>query len=133
MPYKNLMAPQVAKKFEEKNQTSRKLHKYPGRSIFKVNYVFRIRPICPVSGTSFQRYLPNVSPNNTPQKMQSLHGDICKEVGSCTRSRKVLDGDLCTPFDPAPLGPEVHEAQGEELVFIQAFIRAGLKRTIRTK
>ena len=30
-------------------------------------------------------------------------------------SGKVLDGGPCTPFDPAPLGPEVHVAQRENL------------------
>ena len=28
-------------------------------------------------------------------------------------SGKVLDGSPCTPFDPAPLGLALHEAQGE--------------------
>ena len=31
-------------------------------------------------------------------------------------SGKVLDGGPCTPFDPAPLGLALHEAQREELV-----------------
>ena len=48
-------------------------------------------------------------------------------------SGKVLDGGPCTPFDPAPLGLALHEAQGEELVSTPVFITAGLKRTIRTK
>ena len=40
-------------------------------------------------------------------------------------SGKLFDGDPCTPsFDPAPLDPEVQEAQGEELVSIQVFITA---------
>ena len=47
-------------------------------------------------------------------------------------SGKVLDGGPCTPFDPAPLGLALHEAQGEELVSTPVFITAGLKRTIRT-
>ena len=48
-------------------------------------------------------------------------------------SGKVLEGGPCTPFDPAPLGLALHEAQGEELVSTPVFITAGLKRTIRTK
>ena len=47
-------------------------------------------------------------------------------------SGKVLDGGPCTPFDPAPFGLALHEAQGEELVSTPVFITAGLKRTIRT-
>ena len=39
-------------------------------------------------------------------------------------SGKVLDGGPCTPFDPAPLGLALHEAQGEELVSTQVFITA---------
>ena len=38
-------------------------------------------------------------------------------------SGKVLDGGPCTPFDPAPLGLALHEAQGEELVSTPAFIK----------
>ena len=34
-------------------------------------------------------------------------------------SGKVLDVGPCTPFDPAPLGFALHEAQGEELVYKQ--------------
>ena len=41
-------------------------------------------------------------------------------------SGKVLDGGPCTPFDPAPLGLALHEAQGEELVSTPVFITAGL-------
>ena len=47
-------------------------------------------------------------------------------------SGKVFEGGPCTPFDPAPLGLALHEAQGEELVSTPVFITAGLKRTIRT-
>ena len=42
-------------------------------------------------------------------------------------SGKVLDGGPCTPFDPAPLGLTLHEAQGEELVSTPVFITAGRK------
>ena len=42
-------------------------------------------------------------------------------------SGKVLDGGPCTPFDPAPLGLALHEAQGEELVSTPVFITAGRK------
>ena len=42
-------------------------------------------------------------------------------------SGKVLDGGPYTPFDPAPLGLELHEAQGEKLVSTPVFITAGLK------
>ena len=41
-------------------------------------------------------------------------------------SGKVLDRGPCTPFDPAPLGLALHEAQGEELVSTPVFITAGL-------
>ena len=47
--------------------------------------------------------------------------------------RESLRRGPCTPFDPAPLGLALHEAQGEELVSTPVFITAGLKRTIRTK
>ena len=47
-------------------------------------------------------------------------------------SGKVLDGGPCTPFDPAPLGLALHEAQREELISTPVFIPAGLKRTVRT-
>ena len=42
-------------------------------------------------------------------------------------SGKVLVGGPCTPFDPAPLGLALHEAQGEELVSTPVFITAGGK------
>ena len=42
-------------------------------------------------------------------------------------SGKVLDGGPSTPFDPAPLGLALHEAQGEELVSTPVFITAGRK------
>ena len=38
-------------------------------------------------------------------------------------SGKVFEGGPCTPFDPAPLDPEDHEAQGEERVSMPAFIQ----------
>ena len=38
-------------------------------------------------------------------------------------SGKVLDGGPCTPFDPAPLGLALTQAQGEELVSTPAFIK----------
>ena len=50
----------------------------------------------------------------------------CREKIDCSMSGKVLDGGPCTPFDPAPLGLALHEAQGEELVFTPVFITAGL-------
>ena len=86
MPYKNLMAPQVTKKFEkikDRENAKASLHKYPGKSIFNVLHFCRVRPICLVIGISFQRYVPNNSPNHMPQKMQSLHGHVCNEVGGC--------------------------------------------------
>ena len=42
-------------------------------------------------------------------------------------SGKVLDRGPCTPFDPAPLGLALHEAQGGELVSTLA----DLNRTVR--
>ena len=42
-------------------------------------------------------------------------------------SGKVLDRVPCTPFDPAPLGLALHEAQREELVSTPVFITAGRK------
>ena len=35
----------------------------------------------------------------------------------------LFEGGPCTPFDPAPLGPEAHVAQIEELVSTQMFIQ----------
>ena len=50
----------------------------------------------------------------------------CWEKFDCSMSGKVLDRGPCTPFDPAPLGLALHEAQGEELVSTPVFITAGL-------
>ena len=46
-------------------------------------------------------------------------------------SGKVLDRGPCTPFDPAPLGLTLHEAQGEELVSTPVFITAGLNENTK--
>ena len=51
----------------------------------------------------------------------------CWEKFDCSMSGKVLDRGPCTPFDPAPLGLALHEAQGEELVSTPVFITAGRK------
>ena len=37
-------------------------------------------------------------------------------------SGKVFEGGPCTPFDPATLGLEVQEGQGEEAVSVPVFI-----------
>ena len=42
-------------------------------------------------------------------------------------SGKLFEGGPCTPFDPAPLGLALHEAQGEELVSTPVFITVGRK------
>ena len=43
-------------------------------------------------------------------------------------SGKILEGSPCTPFDPAPLGLALTQAQGEELVSTPAFIQLVYKR-----
>ena len=98
MPYKNLMAPQVTqnfKKIKHRENAKASLYKYPGKSILNVNHVFLVRPICSVSGISFQRYLPNVSPNSMTQKMKSLHMFIF--VKKLEVVHKYVGGCLITP------------------------------------
>ena len=62
------------------------------------------------------------------RKYSSKHKNIErgeKEINSISCSYFVresfFEGGPCTPFDPAPLGHAVQEAQGEELVSIPVF------------
>ena len=85
----------ILKKIKHRENAKASLYKCPGKSILNVNHVFLVRPICSVSGISFQRYLPNVSPNSMTQKMKSLHMFIF--VKKLEVVHKYVGGCLITP------------------------------------
>ena len=68
------------------------------------------------------------------KKTTTSHTDqrlpLISAMGIFSLSGKVLDGGPCTPFDPAPLGLALHEAQGEELVSTPVFIREPFKNVL---